>query len=249
MRKVLIGIIVVAVGSTMGLGAAFGVGILARQTALTAGPGMMSQFGWNGSGPTGAGMMGGYGWGGSGGRGPGMMGGGGMMGNWNNRYTTGQRLSLDQAAARASQYAASSGQNFEVAEVMEFSGNFYAAIREKDSGRGAFEILLDPYTGAITAEPGPNMMWNAKYGPMGGWAGGDNALTLEQARGLAQAALDANLPGGKVHQDARAFYGYYTFDYDLNGQTAGMLSVNGTSGQVWPHTWHGQFVAEKEISK
>jgi hypothetical protein len=249
MRKVLIGIIIVAIGSSLGLGAAFGVGMLARRTASTVGPDMMSQFGWNGSGRTGPGMMGGYGWSGVGGRGPGMMGGGGMMGTWSTGSATGQRLSLDQVTAQAAQYAASYGQNFEVAEVMEFSSNFYAVIREKDSGRGAFEILLDPYTGAITAEPGPNMMWNAKYGHMGGWAGGDNTLTLEQARDLAQKALDINVPGGKAHQDARAFYGYYTFDYDLNGQTAGMLSVNGTSGQVWPHTWHGQFVAEKEISK
>jgi hypothetical protein len=254
MRKVLIGIILVALGSSLGLGAAFGVGLLARRTPSTTGPGVVSLFGWNSSGQTGPGMMGGYSWGGAGGRGPGMMGGsvpGGMMGNWGwgTGSATGQRLSMDQVITQAIQYAASSGQNLEVAEVMEFSSNFYAAILEKDTGRGAFEILLDPYSGAISAEPGPNMMWNAKYGRMGGWAGGDNTLTLAQAQDLAQKALDANQLGAKVHQDARAFYGYYTFDYDFNRQTAGMLSVNGTSGQVWPHTWHGQFVAEKEISK
>jgi hypothetical protein len=235
MRRVLISIIVIAVGGSLGLAAAIGVGALTRQSALTSVPGTAAGYGWQGSGRTG----------------PGMMGGGvpsGMMGSWYTGSPTGQRLSMDQIAERAAQYAASYGQNFDVAEVMEFSENFYAVIREKDTGRGAFEILLDPYTGQITGEPGPNMMWNAKYSHMGGWAGGDNTLTLEQARALAQKALDASTPGGKVHEDARAFYGYYTFDYDINGQTAGMLSVNGTSGAVWPHTWHGQFISETEMN-
>ena len=235
MRRVLIGIIVIAVGSSLGLAAAVAVGTLARRSALASVPG----------------TTGGYGWQGSGRNGPGMMGGGvpgGMMGYLYNGSPTGQRLSMDKISERAAEYASSYGQNFDVAEVMEFADNFYAVIREKDTGRGAFEILLDPYTGSITGEPGPNMMWNAKYGHMGGWAAGDNVLSLEQARALAQKALDASLPGGKVHEDARVFYGYYTFDYDVNGQTAGMLSVNGTSGDVWPHTWHGQFMAEKEMN-
>ncbi len=237
MRKVLFGIIVIAVGSGLGLAAALGVGTLARRSAVASVPGTGAGYGWQGSGPTGPGIMG---------RGvPGVP--NGMMGYWYNGSPSGQRLSMDQIAERTAQYAASYGQNFDVAEVMEFANNFYAVIREKDTGRGAFEILLDPYTGSITGEPGPNMMWNAKYGHMGGWAGGDNVLSLEQARALAQKALDSGVPGGKVHEDARAFYGYYTFDYDINGQTAGMLSVNGTSGAVWPHTWHGQFISEKEI--
>ena len=231
MRKVAIALLVVVIGSSLGLGAAWGVGQLVRQPAWTAGPSMMGGYGGN-----------------AGRQGPGMMGGGGMMGNWNYGPATGQRLSLDQIVERAGQYAANTGQKLEVAEVMEFSNNFYAVIREKDTGRGAFEILLDPDSGAITAEPGPNMMWNTRYGHMGGWAGGDNTLTLEQARDLAQKALDANLSGAKVHEDARAFYGYYTFDYDVNGQTAGMLSINGLSGAAWLHTWHGQFVAEKEMN-
>ena len=232
MKKILIfgavlGVVVLALGVA-------GYVYAQSQTPTPASPG----YGY------GRGMMGGYG--------RGMMGGGyggGMMGGWQAATPAGPPLTLDQAAEIAAQYAANYGPDLEVAEVMEFSNNFYAAIREKDTGRGAFEILLDPYSGAITAEPGPNMMWNAKYGHMGTWAGGDNTLTLEQARDLAQKALDGNVPGGKAHQDARAFYGYYTFDYDLNGQTAGMLSVNGTSGQVWLHTWHGQFTAEKEISQ
>jgi hypothetical protein len=35
----------------------------------------------------------------------------------------------------------------------------------------------------------------------------------------------------------------YNFDVLQNGKTYGMLSVNGYSGQVWYHTWHGTFIA------
>jgi hypothetical protein len=39
-----------------------------------------------------------------------------------------------------------------------------------------------------------------------------------------------------IQQDARAFYGYYAFDYDVDGQTAAMSSVNRISGTVGTHT-------------
>jgi hypothetical protein len=31
-----------------------------------------------------------------------------------------------------------------------------------------------------------------------------------------------------------------------DGETVGMLSVNGYTGQVFPHTWHGDFVEMSE---
>lgn|SRR5574341_531599 len=223
MRSVLIWITVIVLAAGLGLAAAAGVGALMRRATP-------SPLAWGSAGP-GFGMMGGYGQG----RG--------------SSTPSGQRLSMDQAVQLAKTYAANSGTNLEVAEVMEFAGNFYAAIRESDSGRGAFEILIDPYSGAAYPEPGPNMMWNLKYGHMRRWTADDNTLNLEQARALAQQALEADLPGAQVHKDGLAFYGYYTFDYDVNGQIAGMLSVNGFTGDVWPHTWHGQFIAEKELER
>jgi len=162
----------------------------------------------------------------------------------------GQRITLDQALTLADQYAARYGANYRVAEVMEFYDNFYAAITEVDTGRGVFEVLIDPYSGAIRPEPGPNMMWNLKYGQMmmSRSQGGDNTLTSEQARVLAQQALDKSLPGAQAEATGRAFYGYYTFDYQVNGKIAGMLSVNGTSGATWLHTWHGIFIDEKGMN-
>ena len=78
---------------------------------------------------------------------------------------------------------------------------------------------------------------------------GDSDLSLEKARGLAQAYLDANISGAQVEGEGMAFYGYYTFDYEVDGLIAGMLSINGFSGDAWVHTWHGQFISEKEFEE
>jgi len=39
----------------------------------------------------------------------------------------------------------------------------------------------------------------------------------------------------------------YTLDFEKDGKVAGMLSVNGYSGQVFLHTWHGTFIEESEF--
>lgn len=57
-----------------------------------------------------------------------------------------------------------------VDHVMNFETGYYVALTEKDTGRGAMELIVDPYSGLIRPEPGPNMMWNERYSPMGGWA-------------------------------------------------------------------------------
>jgi hypothetical protein len=62
--------------------------------------------------------------------------------------------------------------NLEVTEVMEFGNNYYAEVKEKDTGIGAIELLVDKPGGTVYPEPGPNIMWNTKYGMMAG--GGRN---------------------------------------------------------------------------
>src|SRR5215204_6183023 len=61
--------------------------------------------------------------------------------------------------------------NLEVAEVMEFSNNYYAEVKEKDTGIGAMELLINRPGSRVYPEPGPNMMWNIKYGMMSGGRG------------------------------------------------------------------------------
>lgn len=206
--------------------------------------------------PGGNGYWGGYG--------PGMMGGygnghmGGMMGGYGGRYwtypnTAATPLTLDQAIEAARQYLSAYGTtDLALTEVMEFSNNFYAEVEEKSTGIHAFEVLIDRYTGAVYPEPGPNMMWNTKYGHMGGWwgqSGGTITVTPEQARTSAQQWLDVSLPGTTVAEATDAFYGYYTVHVLKDGRVYGMLSVNGYTGDVWYHTWHGDFVEMKELEE
>jgi hypothetical protein len=74
-------------------------------------------------------------------------------------------------------------------------------------------------------------------------------VTSDQALKLAQEALDKLLPGTTTSDEADAFYGYYTIHVLRDGKVSGMLSVNGYSGEVWLHTWHGEFIDMTEESQ
>lgn len=166
--------------------------------------------------------------------------------------TAGQPLTIQQAKETADRYLANLGDsNLKVAEVMEFSRNFYALVRESDTGTGAIELLIDKGSGAVGPEYGPNMMWNAKYGMhrsgmmglmMGGTTSGAMTITEAEARQIAQRWLDTYRPGATPEPEIDVFYGYYTIHTLKDGKISGMLSVNGSNGQVWDHTWHGDFV-------
>ena len=164
--------------------------------------------------------------------------------------------SLEDVETVAHEYVDRLGYSgLEVTEVMEFEFNYYAIVAEQDTGIGAMELLIDKDSGAIGPETGPNMMWNAKYGMMGrgsgmmgmmgGDASGEMTLSPQEAEDVAQRWLDDNLPG-RTADEADEFYGYYTLHFLNDGQIEGMLSVHGSSGDVWYHSWHGDFVAMAE---
>jgi hypothetical protein len=184
----------------------------------------------------------------------GMMGGGTMMGFGSSALLGVKPLSVDQATTAVNGYLSKLGnQDLTLAEVMIFDNNAYARITEKSTGASAFELLVDPATQAVTPEPGPNMMWNAKYSPMRGMMGGATGeattampVSAVDALKVAQTYLDKNLPGAKTATDADTFYGYYTIDILRDGKVAGMLSVNGYTSQVFLHTWHGNFIEMSE---
>ncbi len=138
--------------------------------------------------------------------------------------------------------------DLEIAELMEFEHNFYAIVREHDTGIGAMELLVDKTTGAVGPERGPNMMWNARYGMhrrsgmMGSQTSETNSLSEAQVLESAQRWLDANRSGVVVEEHADPFYGYYTIHTMKDGEIEGMLGVHGTTGRVWYHSWHGDFV-------
>lgn len=201
----------------------------------------------NNKGEPGYGMMGDMsyheGW-----QGHGMMGGESSCGGAYPDSEGGDVTTLLQAQEAVEAYVDRLGhEGLRVAELMEFERNYYAIVAEEESGIGAMELLIDKASGAVGPEPGPNMMWNAEYGMhggggmMGGFATGEMTLSPEEARDVAQDWLDANL-AGRTAGAPDPFYGYYTLHFMNDGIIDGMLSVHGSSGQVWYHSWHGDFV-------
>lgn len=145
------------------------------------------------------------------------------------------------------QYVAKVGNDYRIEEIMEFSNNFYVVVQEKSTGINAFELLIDRYTGRLSFELGPNMMWNQKYGHMGRVDNPTASMPIDSqgASQYAQGWLDRYFSGASV-EEVNIFYGYCTMDVSKNGRIFGMLSVNGFSGEVWYHSWHGEFIGMKE---
>jgi hypothetical protein len=186
----------------------------------------------------------------------------GMMWDYQDRETINATpLSLADAKQAVEQYLQGfNDRDLALSEVMIFDNQGYAEIVEQSTGIGAMEVLIDPGTLAVYPEYGPNMMWNLKYGHMGagmaGMMGGGYALNRsgidmpvepEEAAVYAQDYLDRYSPGLQVDQHADVFYGYYTLHTVQNGQVVGMLSVNGYTGDVFMHTWHGKFLDMQEF--
>lgn len=178
----------------------------------------------------------------------GMMGSGKMMDHPAQAAPTGKSLMLAQAQQKVSQYIAmiakqTGNKNLGLGTVIEFQQNFYASATDKSTGRGAFELLVNKVSGAVIPELGPNMMWNTTYGMMGHMPGyqqpsGAMIVTQAQARRIATQWVTKNQPGAGI-ATPEPFPGYYTIRILTNGKVTGLLSVNGYSGQVWSHTWHG----------
>jgi len=182
---------------------------------------------------------------------------GGRWGNGAGYQTTTATtpLTIAQATDIAKTYVASlNNADLTVKEVEEYANNFYVLVSEKSTGNGAFELLVNKYTGVVRPEPGPNMMWNTEYAFGNGfcnWLSGTTTatptVTVEQAKINAQQYLDSYLQGATVG-DVTAFSGHYTIEVLSNGAPYGMLSVNAFTGQVWYHNWHGAFVQEQTVS-
>ena len=215
--------------------------------------------------------------------GPGMMGGNmmngqfgydmmgsGMMGS---SFTDVEPLTIEEVETAVTNYLASLNEdNLALGEIMIFDNHAYAQIINETTETGAFEVLVDPVSGSVYSEPGPNMMWNTEYGvAMGSMMDGggfgmmgrgmmndsqfgsmmgrfgytpdsEMDVSADEAVSLAQEYLDAYLPGKTADETADEFPGYYTLHVLEDGETIGMLSVNAYTGQVFLHHWHGQFI-------
>ncbi|WP_041274679.1 hypothetical protein [Desulforamulus reducens] len=175
-----------------------------------------------------------------------------MMGMHGNMMGSGgvdlkEPVDLETAKELVNDYLKTSGmEGISLAELMEFDTHFYVETREDQSGKYAHEFILDKRTGSLSPEMGPNMMWNVKYGHMGGMMGagatsGKPMVSAENAVKLANEFL-VRESTRETAAEPHEFYGYYTLHTLKDGKIAGMLSVNSATGQVWYHTWHGQFI-------
>lgn len=212
---------------------------------------MMGQPGNGGAGQGyNQGMMGGNGVGG------GMMGGNGMGGTMMSTYAPSSRpISQDEALRRAQGFAGRYGPQVKIRDFMVFAESYYAQVVDAATGVGLAEVLVDRYTGVVQPEPGPDMLWNTRFGMQGGQYGNGMMDGINQrrqvpsapvrytqaaAQKLADTFVAGYLPGGKV-LEGLPFPGYYTFDYGREA-TEGMLSVNAFTGEVWVHGWHGIYL-------
>jgi len=175
--------------------------------------------------------------------------------------TSVEPISIDAAQDAVEKYIKALGYgDLEIGESMIFSNHAYVQIIETDTGIGAMEVLVDPVSSAVYPEFGPNMMWNIKYGMhagsapgrgyemMGGFNYSDFDLSepmeigAEEAASIAQDYLARVNSPLTVDDHGDQFYGYYTFHTLNNGQIEGMLSINGYTGEVFIHSWHGEFL-------
>lgn len=78
---------------------------------------------------------------------------------------------------------------------------------------------------------------------------GKMPVTADRALKTAQTYLVKAYPGVQPVDKADEYPGYYTVDVQKQGKISGMLSVNGFTGQVWYHSWHGQFIEMTDFGK
>lgn len=203
----------------------------------------------------------------------------GMMGDYDNSFgrgmwggndiyddaNTGEKIDFEELEQSVSRYIDQYEEELVISDIFVFeNSDYYFSIMEADTGLGAMELLVNPYTGDIYPEFGPNMMWNQKYGMHGSGGYGmmgrsrgmmgrgnysnsfssneteRNAISSEDAQSAAAQYIDDKTDEDyTVSSEGHEFYGYYTFHLEQDGETVGMLSVNGFTGEVWYHSWHG----------
>jgi hypothetical protein len=148
--------------------------------------------------------------------------------------------SLDAAKQAFQVYVEKTGNpNLSLDGVMKFQWNYYAIVKEKSTGMGAFELLADPGTGAVFPEMGPNMMRNNEVQPhghlrrrndgrlcarrmmSGTWGPtapvAQPTVTTDQAQQIAQQWLD-QYQVSSATELPDSFAGYSTFHITKDGQ-------------------------------
>lgn len=187
----------------------------------------------------------------------GMMWDGGNRGFWPGDVSSSKPpLSFEEVESAVNKYIEDydNAEELHIKEIMVFDNHAYVMVVEEETDIGAFEVLVDPDSMNVLPEMGPNMMWNLKYGQMrGGMMGNsydsntaDMFISGEEAIDIANDYLSSNKSDLVAEGHPDPFYGYYTIHTTKDGDVVGMLSVNGYDGEVFLHTWHGDFIEMTE---
>ena len=187
-----------------------------------------------------------------------------MLSGGSSYRADGRCIQMSDAIAIATQYMNQQPvSGLALDEVEEWDYNFYVVVKEASPSQyKAYQIIIDKWSGTVMPEPGPNMMWNWKYGKMmnNGMMGhpkhnGNYAMTVTPDQAVTAANQFLQQRFGTAHSyivdgQPDTYYGYYTCDVKdaITGVKIGMLSVNGNTAQVWYHTWHGNYVNTLEIN-
>ena len=179
-----------------------------------------------------------------------------------NTLDTEEKLDIELLEENVEKYINQYDENLVISDIFLFEeSEYYFSIMEEDTGMGAMELLVNQYTGDVYPEYGPNMMWNLKYGMHNNSGYGmmrgsgmmsrsssyysyatfdGNEISNSDAQKIAAEFVYKNFSNEYVvSEKGHEFYGYYTFHIEDNDETIGMLSVNGFTGEVWYHSWHG----------
>lgn len=192
--------------------------------------------------------------------------GGMMFGDYDdNINNSAEKIDLGTLKNKVDEYIESYDEKLIISDIFIFEdSDYYFSILEEETGIGAMELLVNPYTGNVYPEFGPNMMWNKKYGMhnnsrcgmmgrgsmMSNYYNNDflsnsqyskrNEILLKDAYDFAKEYIEKKSSNTQtVTLGGHEFYGYYTFHIEKDDAIIGMLSVSGYTGKVWYHDWHG----------
>jgi hypothetical protein len=165
------------------------------------------------------------------------------------KQSSGTHLSMDEIRKVGEEFVKQYKTDVELIRIIETSKYFYIVFQEKTTGTGAFELLADPITGKMGFETGPSQLWNTKYGMWGSGSSMINGIPLNQALNNAAQFSKKEDPSTSVSPDPISFNGYYSFLTFQNGKINGVVSVNGFTGEVQPHSWLGKVLQSREYTK
>lgn len=162
---------------------------------------------------------------------------------------------IEELKRNVERYLDNYSEQLKIEDIFIYSNSsYYFSIVEEKTARGAMELLVNPITGEVYPEYGPNMMWNTKFGihdsstygsmmnPVNSDYSVGSELTDKEALEKANEYLSKLSKNLIAEKGGHAFYGYYTFHINEGENLKGMISVNSYTGEVWYHNWHGDIV-------